>query len=669
MTSLLDTAAIEPAVELVLKDLAPGAVVVVGGPEGAGRGEVVARVSAERRTLHLEAPPLTDPDAGVHLLFQLLGRVPIDERASALDQADLRSSAFEATRRAIRAFGAEVLALRLPRSWERLLEAREEDDSEVQYDRVREVLRGIQDCAVVPLLVLCGAARHEWKRWLRSPRFVRVPAAKTRLDLLDDDGIWDRYATHARRVRAACARLGAMPTPLQARLLVGVVALGVDPMDALSLLDRAPHATLRPLLRTMRRRITETAENSALRDALGRLLVARSPLPSAVVDELTRLPEHRPFFRECIGYSARDAVKITEVVRDELREPMSEGDGVTHEHLVTHYKSLDGVPNARDAAGAVEMAAWLERAHHAALLTDPKEWAELDPPCPEFYWARGRSLSRVFHKYAEAAAVYGEGVRRFPTDGYGWHYYAFNLDLAGGPSKDIDGAFRRAIETDETNRWYNSRLVTFLIRRAQYDRADTEYLDALTRLGASGNEAGLAPAYHRWIVREWLEQGEVGRARAVYEDIPEEARRHPGIVHLHERLLDAEEALALGVSVYPAGQRFGNRWKRPTELPTQIEGATLDFWYPAYVDDVTEEHVVVRFATPDRSASERRVFRRQLSRDEWSAFADDVEPSTASWIFIGRYGDTTKIVMNPASADAPSWEEQGDGEISEYLRA
>lgn len=671
MASLLDTAPIESKVEGVLAALEPAAsIVVVGGPEGAGRGHVVRRVSEHLRTLELEAPPLRDADAGVSLLLQVMAHVPVDERDAIFACRDLRSSAHAAAKLAVTASGAEVLTLRLPRSWERLLETRDEDEDEAQLDRVREVLRGIQDWADLRLLVLCGAGRAEWKRWLRSPTFVRLDAAATKLDLLEDESMWGAYVPFSRAVRGACDGAGVTPTPLQTRLLVALASRGLELATAVELVKTSAPAALVPLLGILSKSLTESEEASALRDALNRLLLARRPVKAELLDELTRLPEHHSFFADCVGYGTSEGVRVPEVVKDQLLGSTCsiEEEKPSHERLLAHYKSMDGKANARDVETVEAMRAWLERAHHAALLRDEAEWKQLEPPCPEFYWARARWLSRACKDYAAAASVYFDGVSKFPKDDYGWHYFAWNADRAGRPTAEVDAAFHKAIELDETNRWWNSRYVTFLIRRAQYGRAETEYLDGLARLRSAGNEATLPRAYHRWIIAEWLEQGEVGRARAVFDDIPEEARGDYRVAREAERLLDAEEVEALGVSIYPAGQRIHKRWRLPHGvLPAAVAGTALSQWYPAYVAEVGPETITFFLAT--EPMPERRVIRRDVTHAEWRAWAGDFEATPSSWIYVGRYGEQTRIRPNPATEDLPAWSSDMVSDISAYLEA
>jgi hypothetical protein len=666
MTSLLDTSAIDARASEVLAALRPESVVVVGGPEGAGRGHVLERVREARRVVELEGAPLWDPDAAVHLLLQLLAFVPFAERSVILASGDLRQSAFRATQRAAEERNADVLALRLPRSWERLLETRSDDEDEPQLDRARDVIRGLQDHAGVAVLVLCGSARREWRRYLRSPVFLALDASRAVLAPLDDDSMWEGYSAHARDVAKTCVRSGASVSPLQTRLLVGLKALGASDHDAISSLSKAPPGALWPLLRVLKARLASD-EHLPLRVAVHQVLAARRPVPASMLEVLTDLPEHQAFFRQCIGYETSLGVRVPEVVRDALRVASEEPLEQTHERLHAHFKSLDGKADPCEVDGIDEMRAWLERAHHAAHIADDGPWNELEPPYAEFYWARARWLSRVRKSYAAAADVYSAGVERFPADDYGWHYLAWNAERDGRPSAIVEPAYREAIAQNPTNRWWNSRLVTFLISRAQYDRAEAEYADGLARLQSAGTEAGLARAFHLWIVRAWLDAGELTRARAVFDDIPETALAEPLIANLQRRLLDAEEAEALGTSIYPAAHTLGERWKRPGLLPAEVDGKRLTHWYPAYVLEVGDA-VSIAFATPSPEP-ERRVLRRELSLGAWGA-ATEERAIAGTWVFVGRYeGDVTRIKLNPATFDLPEWERDTVAEISAYLRA
>jgi hypothetical protein len=82
--------------------------------------------------------------------------------------------------------------------------------------------------------------------------------------------------------------------------------------------------------------------------------------------------------------------------------------------LAAHHGALDGASNASEAGSVVD---WLERVHHlgsAGPGTD-REWLALDLRCREFFWDRGRALSRQGH-YDAAARVYRDCIRRFGAD-------------------------------------------------------------------------------------------------------------------------------------------------------------------------------------------------------------------------------------------------------------
>jgi tetratricopeptide (TPR) repeat protein len=410
----------------------------------------------------------------------------VDRREPLLAFSDLRTAARETVSAIDAAGNDKVLALRLPRSWERLLVTKEEELDEAQYDRVRDVLRGIQDHAGIRILVLCGAGLREWRRYLRSPTMVRLECARSNLALLGDKTMWGAYADHAASVGKACEHHHQNPTPLQTRILVALQRMGADASEMLEELESEPAGSLVTLLRRLNALL---AGNDAITAAVHRFAVARRPVPDGVVDDLTDLPSEHVLFSQCLGYPTIHGVRMTEEIRGALhaREALDEANA----RLVRHYKALDGVSDPRTAGSAHQMSAWLERAHHAALLTDASEWQQLEPPYPEFYWARGRWLSIVLRDYESAAKVFQQGTARFPRDDYGWHYYAWNLDKAGGPTREIDDAFRKALDVDETNKWWNSRYVTFLIRRAEYDRAEAEFVRGLERLRYTGTKPDL----------------------------------------------------------------------------------------------------------------------------------------------------------------------------------
>jgi len=102
---------------------------------------------------------------------------------------------------------------------------------------------------------------------------------------------------------------------------------------------------------------------------------------------------------------------------------------------------------------------------------------------------------------------------------------------------------------------WNARLVTYLITGGKEEAAQRAWsaaLEAIDRAPAGQGKPWLSLHFHQWVVRAWLDVGNVARAREAFGLIPE----HFGLTELKLkelkwRLEDAEEAELLAESVYP----------------------------------------------------------------------------------------------------------------------
>lgn len=229
----------------------------------------------------------------------------------------------------------------------------------------------------------------------------------------------------------------------------------------------------------------------------------------------------------------------------------------------------------------------------------------------------------------------------------------------------------------------HSHLVTFLIARARFQDAERAWRDALDQLDPSRvfirQDEALACNFHRWIVEEWLEAAEVARARKVFDQIPREfVERTSDLADLEWRLRDAEEAVALGESVYPAGMPMEERWRKPACVPDESpDGAPLTGWYPGAVVSSNHEGVALVFATTEEDISERRVIRVELSADGWRERADFCTPEEAQgFVVLATYGsddsdEKVKERLYAIDASPAPWEKHPRSveERTRYLRA
>ncbi len=194
------------------------------------------------------------------------------------------------------------------------------------------------------------------------------------------------------------------------------------------------------------------------------------------------------------------------------------------------------------------------------------------------------------------------------------------------------------------NAWRKSRLVTFLIRDLRYSAADEEWRRSVERLDRMESRASRDPWLARHVLRqvadEWLQHGQVDRARAVFRRISNSVVvKDPQLLELRQRLDDATEAVVLGESVYPACVPIHERWRGPRVLP---EGQVQ--WMPGRVLAVDAQDVAFVVATPD---SQRRVFKQRASVEDWTRWSGGSAPRVDMFFEIGFYGaekDEVKVV-------------------------
>jgi tetratricopeptide (TPR) repeat protein len=332
----------------------------------------------------------------------------------------------------------------------------------------------------------------------------------------------------------------------------------------------------------------------------------------------------------------------------------------THGDLARYHAQLDGTPNPATSKSVVD---WLERAHHlaGAGLDAAQAWSALDLRCREFYWDRARALSLQRH-FEPAAAVYRECLKRFgENDAYAQHYLGFNLDRAGIRREEAESALRRAVEVDPSNPWWNTRLVTFLIDQVQFLEARRQWLRAIAQVDPTGELVGrdpwMARHMHRWVVTDWLDHGEVELAREAFDSIPRHiVQADPYLSRLGNRLVDAEEAHALGNTVYPPFIPPEERWQGPRLVPdTSTSGSPRRAWYPGRVVQATDDAVVIVFAIPNGDPQGRRVMTRELDAATWKRAANRPPASATGFIEIGSY-ENGELVVEVFDDRLPAWD-------------
>jgi tetratricopeptide (TPR) repeat protein len=627
----------------------PGCLVRVIAPTGAGRASLANEILAQLggRGVQLELPPLDDAiDVGTHLLLQLAALQGDSAIATALDE---RRSLARRSKALASALGDRVLVVRIPDSWQ--LKDASEPGPEATKIRARDVFTAWLGATRLILLVTPRA--DGWTRSLtpqgQQVATVRIPSSRTNPEALTDSAAWQSYAEAASIVVKNVPSVERF-TPLEVRLMVGLVALGERAERLRQLGDGFSYQpAVLPRLANMMRHVLRRPEHREIFSAVQRLLAARFPLPRQVALEVSAPPsEHIPLITECIGYG-QDTVRVTDIVRSILKVPSTRvrvGEDV-HMRLAHHHEHVDG---ATSPPADARMLSWLEKIHHLAQATEQgkERWTEQAFIARDLVWDRARALSHS-KQFEEAAELYRRCIERFGKDDYSLHYFAFNLDWAEKPRQQVELAYREAIELSTQNAWWNTRLVTFLIRRSAYGAADQEWAQAVARMDPEGDRIWespwLAKNAHRWVVREWLKCAEVQRAQAVFAGIPETVvEQDHTLLGLRDSLNEFVEAAELGESVYPRGTPSSARWKGPRVLAERLDAeTTLALWFPCRVVRASDEQIVLVLVSP----TDRRVFSRPMTHDEWRTLVPWCSWQEAQGRFMefGSYSDGRLIVL------------------------
>jgi hypothetical protein len=690
MLRLIDNTQLDANAEQVIQRIQEGEHFVwVSGPAGAGRARIVDRLTesfTRAGMVEVEAPAFGHPDAALHVLLQAAAALGPNEIARALDdKRGLRERA-QAIGEALEKSG-RLLLVRLPESWG-MGQFGSEPDREQFRERGLHLLRGLLKIPRLKVVLLTGVGTRSLSRMLdlgeAESRQIRLGRARLRKTALDDIQGWGPYGRSAARVRESLlARInrGLILTPLQLRLLVGLVALGDSPDEALADATSGYGNTLNldRLLKRLDLRLSQPG-NAPLQRGVLCFAQARYPLPKEVALSLAGMPlQNAPLLTDCLAYGDT-ALRMPEVLRSHLLGPASRVtvDSAVHERLAGHYQSLDGVTDPLQLK-AETVLPWLEKVHHLAHAgpAGAEQWAAQQLPARDFYWDRARALSIEQQDHVAAAKLYRECIHRFGKDDYSCHYYAYNLDRAGQQSEQVEWGYREAVNLASENPWWNSRLVTFLISQARYQAAEQEWADALERVDPDRvrvhEDERLALSFHRWVVRAWLENGEVSRARKAFEEIPTAmTTRDAALRNLAWRLEDAEEAAALGESVYPAGLPVSERWKRPDAVSLVApDGSALLGWFPGRILEADPDQVTMVLAVPEPEPLQRRVIRTSMTAEEWQRYGGwGLLPEVTGFFIFARY-QSGEARLIPQSVPLPPWTPEAptmDPHLSEWAQ-
>jgi tetratricopeptide (TPR) repeat protein len=468
-------------------------------------------------------------------------------------------------------------------------------------------------------------------------RTIELAAPKIGALQINANELPGEFGAAARVLASWMAKADWASTPLEARLQVGLIALG----------ERPEGVALR--LEALARKMTQQLGRwPSVAVAVHRLLLARRALPVAEVPAVSGVePRWLPLLTACIGYGD-DKVRVPEVTRQVLLDALNASTAEladAHTALAHYHESLDGVRSLR-GLGQDQAINWLEKVHHLALggAGCVTKWNEQEPAGREQLWERARYLSRELHQFQDAAQCYQTCIATFGDDPYSSHYLAYNLERARGGLDQIRRGYAYAAAEDPENPWWQQRWIRFLIAHGTLAEARAAWQQAIRSIDPDGtrlrNSPWLALNLHFWVARRWLAVGRLDDAREVLSEVP--ARwldQESELRELVQILTAQEQSLVLGESVYPASTPVAARWHHPRSLRPVRSGRRLVTWAPGRVVEARPTAVTVVIApTPEEA--------QQLTFDaeSWRRLAGEPAEDADGFFELGNYEGGEQVV-------------------------
>ncbi len=462
-------------------------------------------------------------------------------------------------------------------------------------------------------------------------RFKVLQVCTSGRALLDSQAQWNGLSQIAQELAARATSDLTNHSLLELRLLVAIALLtSVD--HTLELIGRSRRELSASLISILLKR----PELDGLRRIWGQLALVRVPFEA---DLLARLGAEElsssasQILQQCLLSKTEGGFELHETLRRDALHMgaahLLDGDETksTRELLVDHH-----VERFRSLARHDPQRAVIERGEafeHAVLGGDASRADELKRGFIEELDILGKTLSKRWRRYQEAADVFHRVIDIAPDHAYAHHYYAYNLDILGKQPGDVEEHYRRAIDLEPHNAWWHGRLIGFYITRGRIKDARKQYsmaLDALLPIDDDKIELWLYKNLHMPIARLLLHRTRLDFAREVLGVIPSAMRKDiPWIPELWNRLVALEQVREHG-AVFPGHLEPTGWWSKPY-LFRQHEPrkGTLQGWWPGRVLELEHDARVVRLwvgTPPDSEHSEPRYGELEVSFDDFDSLSE-----------------------------------------------
>ncbi len=431
-------------------------------------------------------------------------------------------------------------------------------------------------------------------------------------------------------------------SPLEIRLLVALTELS-------SADEVARWWTSGPARRDISRRLAATVEQQSdepgafIRRAWQSLALVRRCLSDDLLQHVVgAAPDERSaaLVRHCLLYPDPPGHTLHWSLRLDARDQGFWSDEAqeqeVHRQLAQAYASRFEERN--QAGDPQSLLDEIEAYYHATRSGDEELVGSLRPFFAEQLDALGRTLSRDFRRYREAAAVFERACAWESNDDYAHHYLGFNLDVVAERAHQVEEHYQEAIRLAPAHVWWHSRWISYLITRARTNDARRAFNDALDALGlpSSDAEAWVYENLHLWVARLVVHRGQLDFAQEVLGRIPPGVRqRQPGLAAIARRLEALVEARRSG-AVFPLSIPSARWWNGP-QLCSQrcASGSTLTRWMPGRVAAIDEDEVQLEVAEPPEGArSEPRYGRLTIAVADFDSWTRD---QRAGQLAAGRF--------------------------------
>jgi len=431
----------------------------------------------------------------------------------------------------------------------------------------------------------------------------RFPLKRSTGDVawLHDSTTWGPLADAAARFADAAGEEMARLSPLDVRLLVGLVAVG-SLEEALNCLRRS--TSRREFARALARRLEQEARLQSATQLWARLALLRRPFSPALAHTLglEELPEDvQTLVRRCLLFETRDGLVLHDTLRLDAAEHrwLTEDDKRTwHGKIAVHYAQV-----FKDRRSLLDE---MEAFYHATLASDSALLQQLRPVFSDQLDAMGREISRTKHDYQGAVKVFQRSLEWDDTNDYAHHYLAFNLDVQGRDARRVEKHYERAIELAPDNVWWHSRWVNYLITRGRTAAARDAWQSALDALGLPDPDAPseIYENLHLWVARLLIHRGQLDFASEVLDGIPARVRQDHLGLRAMARLLQSLITVRAGRALFPLSIREPDWWNGPHLSAKQDhDGSPLRHWLAGRVDAVDEGTIFLVVAAPPRNSS------------------------------------------------------------------